>query len=133
MRENRPHGSEGGEAKAFPTPITHPVFKGPDRRPVRDVQRLRQSAEALIAEPIPQKEFHSLIRQTIQSLQHQHAHPGLRRIRRSATLGAQVSRGRLIQRSGQHLEINTSRNACQRITQMIDLPYPQLRRQRGRF
>jgi hypothetical protein len=22
MRENRPYGSEGGEAKAFPTPIT---------------------------------------------------------------------------------------------------------------
>ena len=24
MRENRPYGSEGGEAKAFPTPIIEP-------------------------------------------------------------------------------------------------------------
>ena len=36
MRENRPHGSEGGEAKAFPTPIAgphpHPVLCDPFER-----------------------------------------------------------------------------------------------------
>ena len=26
MRENRPYGSEGGEANAFPTPINREVF-----------------------------------------------------------------------------------------------------------
>jgi len=52
---------------------------------------------------------------------------GLRRIRGSATLRAHCSRGRLIHRSGQCLEINTSINAGQRITQMINLSFPQLR------
>ena len=44
------------------------------------------------------------------------------------TLRAHGSRGRLIHRSGQCLEINISLNASQRITQMIDLPFTQLRR-----
>ena len=87
------------------TGLTDPVFKGPDRRPVRDVQSQRQSAEPLIAEPIQQQEFHTLIRQIIQPLQHLNAHQGLRRIRWWATLLARVSRGHLIHRSDQCLEI----------------------------
>lgn len=47
----------------YGTGLTNPIFKGPERRSVRNIQSLRQSAEMLIAQPIEQQEFYLPIRQ----------------------------------------------------------------------
>src|SRR5690606_1528027 len=76
--------------------FTDPVLEGPYRGAVRDVGRVRQSAEALVAHPVEQLVLHLLVGQVVQTLQHQDPHHRLGRVRRTPALRAHRARRNLI-------------------------------------
>ena len=101
--------------------FTDAVLEGPDRGAIRDVRRVAQPAEALVAHAVEQLVLHLLVRQVVQPLQDQDAHHRLGRIRRAATLRADRPRRDAIHLGRQGQKVDVRFDLGKWIAQSVDL------------
>lgn len=111
------HGIEQG----LSTRTAYPVLKGPDGGAIGYVAYVAQPTESLVAHAVKQLEFHLLIGQVVQPLEHQDANHGLGGKRRSSTQWGFGSRGDSINLGRQGRELNVGLNALQGVTQGFNL------------
>jgi hypothetical protein len=103
------------------TGFTDPVLEGPYRGAVRDVGRVRQSAEALVAHPVEQRVLHLLVGQVVQTLEHQDPHHGFGRVRRTPALRAHRARRNLIHLGRQRPKVDVRLDVGQRVAKRVEL------------
>jgi len=101
--------------------FTNPVREGPYGGAIRDVSRVRQSTEALVAQAVEQLILHLLIGQVVQTLQHQDPQHRLGRVRRTTALSTHHARRHSINLGRQRRKVNVRFDVHQRVTQRIDL------------
>ena len=75
------------------TRLAAPVHEGPHRGAVRDVGRVRQTTEALLAHVVEQLLLHMIIGHVVQALQDQDSPHRLGRVRRTWAKDAHRGRG----------------------------------------
>lgn len=108
------------------------VLERPDGRAARDIDRLAQTAKALIAHAVEQLVFHLLIRQVVERLEHHDARHRLGRKRRPTTLRTDHARSHKIHCSCQCREVDASRHLDQRVAKRVDLASMRLGCKTGR-
>lgn len=101
------------------------VLEGPDRGAVRNIDRLAQTAKALVAHSVEQLDL--LIRQVVQPLQHQNPHHRFGRKRRPTSLCTHRPRGNPIDFRRQRRKVNVRRDLDQRIAETVNLQAVMLR------
>lgn len=105
--------------------LANPVLEDPHGRSVRDIDRIGQAAESLVAHPNKQLVLHLFVREVVQALQHQNAHHRLGWIRRAAALRADRTRRHPIDFRCKCCKVDVRFDLGQRVAQRIDhLPGP---------
>ena len=116
-----------GREQGLCTGGADPILKGPEGRAIRQIGRIQQTTEALIAAPIEHLILHLLIGQVVQALEHQYPHHGFRGVGWVAALRTDRPRCEPIHLGGKSSKVDMPIDPHQGITQLVDLSLVQLR------